>query len=341
MECQAVTNKGTRCSRKTEDNYCWQHKISLSLQPEILNNIFSYSRTVNPINKELQTTSKQKIKILRHWFEEIHVKTPFSEVKDSEIPILWGLYQKRIDNAPAEDLLKLAIKNGLNPDYFYSRIFIFRGYVRFLHKNLNDLDADDLDIINDNEDLFPFIWENKARTGDIIILNQYSDIDRFPYTTGNPYNILIYNGKTFDFLEIYDFYNIRIPEKYVINNYPIVTYFKNTLNRITKSGDDKYFNTSVNFNLSELKLELISEQKTDNKFYFTTLYKYKTGEYTIYSFKKNFEKEYLYSDEYEDASDTISLNYDPGFCIDTLGKDTDLAKELIQNQSLKTLYYNA
>ena len=42
MECQATTGKGTRCSRKAEpgSNYCWQHKISLSLQPEILNNIF-------------------------------------------------------------------------------------------------------------------------------------------------------------------------------------------------------------------------------------------------------------------------------------------------------------
>lgn len=158
MECVAITNKGTRCSRNAISNskYCWQHQpIYLSLQPEILNRIYSYSGTLNPINKILQNNINKR-KILENWFNNINVKTSFSEVKESEIELLWGLYQKRIDNVPANNLLELAIKNGLNPNYFYAKEFVYQGFIPNLAERLNDLDQN-IHTINENEDLKNFV----------------------------------------------------------------------------------------------------------------------------------------------------------------------------------------
>jgi hypothetical protein len=113
MECQAITNAGTQCSRKalTKSKYCWQHQnyessetkestkipntnsslILKALQPEIMSTIKNYASVLGNFSKALNENTN-KHSILRTWFEDIEVQTHFDEVTDKDIQLLWPLY---------------------------------------------------------------------------------------------------------------------------------------------------------------------------------------------------------------------------------------------------------
>ena len=129
-----------------------------------------------------------------------------------------------------------------------------------------------------------------------------------------------------------------------------VTYFKYTLTQVVRKNNNHYAESNINFDITELKLELISKvnikiSKTNTN---EILYKYKVGLYTIYTFNENFDKiyedvKYYISSGYDYNPEEfyiLHLSYNPELFIDTVEENLELSKELSQNQSLKTLYDN-
>jgi hypothetical protein len=140
MKCQAITNAGIQCSRnaETDSKYCWQHRnyktnfksnnlLLNALQPGIIGNIIQFSGQLQPISKEL-SNDLNKTNILGTWFSQIGVQTPISQIKNYEIPLLWSIYQKRIDNYPNPELIDKAIKKGLDQYIFYSKDYPYTLY---------------------------------------------------------------------------------------------------------------------------------------------------------------------------------------------------------------------
>lgn len=264
-QCEAITQIGNRCSRNAEigSRYCWQHTlIYASLQPGIINKIYEYTGALAPINKSLKDTIslENKNNILNTWFFQIGVKTPFSEVKDTEIPLLWGLYRTRIANAPAKTLLQKAIGAGLDKKYFYSIQNIYNFTLE-----------DPYNIVSINEILKEFITINNIRIGDTVRLAQ------FGYYRND--GVLIYDGTQLIVLDnTLDEYD-NLPAQILINEYPIVDYFEETISH----------NNIVRFNTNNTRLQLIS--KFEEKEY--SFYKYNTigdsADYTIFTADPNFE----------------------------------------------------
>ena len=200
MQCQATTKSGTQCSRKAlpNSNYCWQHqnyngnianntnlnqnpikienkddfKVILTneqpagelqlmldaLQPGIMSNVVQLSGTLGNFSQTFAETNQRKL--LRQWFSDIHVQTPFSEVLDKEIPLIWGLYQNRIANGPPKDLLEKAIKEGLNQDYFYAKVVPIK-----LSRAINYEDLKDPILLSKlNQGLQTTIIKNKCKS---------------------------------------------------------------------------------------------------------------------------------------------------------------------------------
>ncbi len=220
MECQAITNKGKQCSRKAElgSLYCWQHQnyivkqkenilqipklehkannannslLLKALQPEIISNIKNYAGILGDFSK-IFNENTNKHQILKAWFQEINVQTPFEEVTDKDIKLLWPLYLKRISNAPPKDLLEKAIKQGLNPYLFYARIFEYKDEIPkiYINKYSEFKEPNSELLLYLNTILSKFTKDNGVRRGDMIILESiYYE---------RP--LLIFDGKNYDFI---------------------------------------------------------------------------------------------------------------------------------------------
>src|SRR5438105_4813181 len=144
MQCQSCTKEDKQCSRITQNNsiFCWQHQrlSEQALQAGILGNIELYAGLNQSITKaSIGYSKKDKLKILEHWFQEINIQTPFSDVREKEIPLLWNLYINRINNAPRADLLQKVITQGLNKYLFYSRFFEYKEIIPDLPDQMADL----------------------------------------------------------------------------------------------------------------------------------------------------------------------------------------------------------
>jgi len=236
MEHRAITNKRTRYSTEAEAEhnsvYYWQYQVLLSLQPEILNQVYSYSRTINPINKALQTSETYKKRIPKDWFVQIGVQTPFSGVKELEIPLLWGLYQNRISNAPSKKLLMKAINNGLNRDYFFAKELYLdvTGSFNLLRDDIDEKELEKINVRFKNT-----IQNSSLRYGDILIFKNRQN--------GGVYSIyFIYDGKKLVLSEYNDNGFKIIPKIFPINNFPITSYFLYDFS-YSIIGYSIYFNT--------------------------------------------------------------------------------------------------
>jgi hypothetical protein len=360
MQCLATTKSGTQCSRKAElnSNYCWQHrnynsnnninqtsikteskddfKVILtneapggelqlmlkSLQPGIMSNIISYSGTLGNFSKTF--SENQQRNILKQWFKEIHIQTSFSEVKDFEIPLLWGLYQNRISNAPPKDLLDKAIEKGLNQDYFYAKV-VHVPTSNFTY-SLNPEDLKDASLVEEvNQELKETVKNNKLRYGDILILG-----------AGDGYNGIkfIYNGANL-ILADHEFVSEDLPtvtKNFPINNFPITTYFSKGLWRVV------YFDTQGT-DLQLVDKYVLSKTLTPN-----TIYHYittgKNSGYEIWTWEElNNWKGIL---PFDDANGGLDLGEDFIETIQNFAEDEEiwdiLYKKITENKNLRMLF---
>lgn len=163
----------------------------------------------------------------------------------------------------------------------------------------------------------------------MVVLDQYSEAEGFPN------HLLIYNNPYFDMFDIQSAYNISLPSNVIINDYPIVTYFKDITKYVVRKEGDYYANTNINFDISQLELELLSNIDIGNEKY-PRIFKYKADLYTIYTFDENFISETEKIRAYND--NILELSYDSELFIDTIGEESKVSNELKQNQSFKVLY---
>jgi hypothetical protein len=295
MQCQAILKSGKQCSRKAllNSNFCWQHqnyassivkseKVEIksekvenknsnlllsALQRGIVSNIIQLSGHLQPISNTL-SNDLNKYAILGTWFTEIGVQTPISEINDHEIPLLWNIYQKRIDNYPNPELIDKAIDKGLRQLIFYSR--------EHQYKDIIAGGIPDYEIVVNNvltnkvlAKLYP--KNNRIRKGDTIRLMQQ----------GNYRNdgVFVYNGEKFlDLSDQIDEYG-NLPKDIHINDYPIMEYFKYTI----------HHNNIVPFDTTDQKIVSKVEYKIETPDHLP-IYLYKTDKnYYIWSFNNNLE----------------------------------------------------
>jgi len=322
MECQAITNAGTQCLRKAESNsrFCWQHQlISQSLQPGILGNIYSYSGNINPISKKL-TSDTDKRKIIAKWFDEIDVQTPISDIKDFEVPLLWNLYQKRIDNAPTKDLLTIANEKGLNSYIFYSKQFKYPNFIAEIPLKSFEFDEKSFKILNTK--LQDFITVNKIRKGDTIRLSQQYNIYRNE-------GVIIYDGNKLLNLDITIDEESNLPPEIKINDFPITSYFENSVEH----------NNVVWFDTKNTQPQLIQEYKDG----YSGFYKYQTTglykDYIIWTANPNFPDTWKNTMIFS-SGDAYEGFFDKYLEYDSL-EDFEISKPIVDNkndQSLKVLF---
>jgi len=362
MQCQATTKSRTQCSRKAEpnSNYCWQHQNYIpnlskkvenrnlefkvvetknvsnqeqqlrlnALQPNIMSNIISYSGTLGNFSKIFSETNQRKI--LKKWFGEIHIQTPFSEVKESEIPLLWGLYQNRIANAPPKDLLEEAIERGLSRDYFYAKVI--RVGASSLTYGLNYEDLKDTTLLQKiNLELQDTIKQNKLRYGDILVLG-----------AGDGYYpiIFIYNGTDLilaDF-EYIDIQTPIIPSQILINNFPTTNYFTKVAYHII------YFDTNiVYFDTNGTDLKLLNQYKVSENY---SIYHYITtgisADYEIWTYTPLTENNWKGVLPFDGAKAGWDLGEDFIEFIQNLISDEEIGNliydKITTNQNLRVLF---
>jgi len=359
MQCKAITNSGKQCSRKAlpNSNYCWQHQnqnittpknittptkenktteiknstLTLNaLQPGIMSNIIKYSGTLGNFSKTFSENNKRNI--LKQWFIEIKVQTSFSEVKEYEIPLLWVLYQNRISNAPARNLLDKAIRNGLNFYYFHSKVIDYEYTIEELPLYFSNAQREqkNLDIINEK------VLEESInlRKGDLIFLDQYiSNIhSEFP-----PF--LIFNGSNLEWLD-YKFINAytpSVPTNILINDYPVANYFSNSLSNVV------YFDTT------DTKVQLIQEYKGKVTKYITyKIYHYittgKYADYEIWMYVELNDENFKWILSFDDANSGLG-SYDVFLAtinefIDDADIMTQIYDKIIGSNNLKMLFQN-
>lgn len=221
MQCQGTTKFGTECSRKaTSDGCCWQHQSSDSK--------FDNNSTNTGIDN----------KILKEWLYRIKVQTPFEQITSDQIPLLWYLYQNRVDDLPTPDLLQQAIDQGLDKYLFYSKKFEYEDNLGLLeeYSESNVFTEQQLTLLN--QELKDFIDINRVRKGDVVHFLELGD-----------YGLLIYNGNKLIDLSIEITTYGSVPEEIQINDFPIVEYF---LESITQ-------NMLINFNTKGNQLKYVSD----------------------------------------------------------------------------------
>jgi hypothetical protein len=363
MECQAITNVGTQCSRKALINskYCWQHQnyesgetkesnsslILKALQPEIISNIKNYAGILGNFSKALNENTNKNL-ILKIWFKEIGVQTPFEKLTENDIKLLWPLYIKRIANAPAKDLLKTAISMGLNPYIFHSRTIEYEGDItnhNFSRRRIREILGYGYDAERDsllkhiNQTLVQFIVDKKIRKGDMVSIEEidyqthYADYHTIPH--------VIYDGKELVYTDLEYYPNsitVDLPSSFIINEYPTTNYFYDST--------DNQINNTVDFDTSDTKYQLVEEYQISEK---DKVYQYlttgKSSDYTIWINKPItnkywhgvlvFDSDIVKNDSRSVITDFIT--YIEALATNKVIKDR-VMNVLKNNQSLRTLY---
>jgi len=376
MECQAITNAGTQCSRKAEPNseYCWQHqdyeskesKLSprqqlvpsktsprnqisqipnnnqyyidtfdvasgtlplmlKALQPEILSKVKNYAGSLGDFSKQFNENTNKRM-VIKAWFEEIGVQTPFDEVTDKDIQLLWPLYIKRIANAPPKDLLKKAIFQGLNPYLFHSRVFNIDkipeklNFMLFNYFHGEMYEEDDMQKLiqelNSNTTL-SIINNNKVRKGDLVTLGSGSFIS-------------IFNGNKLQLFDSATIFNYRnIPENFKINDFPVTNYFQNE-----NISDLVYFDTT------DTKFELQKEYIISEN---NSIYKYiTTGKYPDYIiWTRNFIDYIIFKENWNGilafGSDSKVFKFDTAPSVNVKTQNTEDETPLINMQTINEI----
>jgi hypothetical protein len=298
-----------------------------SLQPGVMSNVIRYAGTLGNFSKTFSEVNQKNA--LKNWFMEINVRTPFSEVTDREIPLLWGLYQKRIANAPARDLLKKAIAEGLNPDYFAARIISYNNLIRGIPQTfINSINLD-LNLIND--DLKDFLDVSKIREGDLIFLEKYKN-----YISGA---YLIYDGSKLISLD-YEFIGIDnpiLPKEIIINDFPTTNYFSDTISRV------------VNFDTTDTQVQLVKEyQGTIYDTHDYKIYQYittgKFAGYEIWTYTPLTDANFKGILVFDGANAGQDLGEDfiefIGNLIDTEEVMDEIYEKIVKSQNLRMLFQN-
>jgi hypothetical protein len=330
-KCVAITKTITQCSRNALPNsiYCAQHlKIHQSIdttpqksinpqlirdaiQPQLLNQIFLYSGNIQNISKNIKIP---KEKLIQHWLLQIGVKRNLKVLRSRDYKLLWVLYQTRIDNTPNKDLLNKAISEGLNQSIFYSIEIQYRGEIESLGTDDSYLfDDNDLKIINSR--LYDNIKKWDLQVGDTIRLMQFGD-----YRNSG---VLLYDGSQLVDLnyDIDDYGSIPLSEAFNIINYPINTYFSNTIahnNYVVMKSEDYKIQISETYNIIEgdelkNKLEQIAMHYAGGVIDLlgTRIYKYKVfidpQVWIIYSPNNALD---LKNMRYFDTSEELILDYE-------------------------------
>jgi hypothetical protein len=340
MQCQAITNLGKQCSKKAlpNSNFCWQHQnyilktesteVKLSnnnlllnaLQPGIIGNIIQLSGQLQPFSKKLSNHLNKRA-ILGTWFTQIGVQTLISQIKDYEIPLLWNIYQKRIDNYPSRELIEIATKKGLDKYIFHSKDYPYTIYGKdyVYGHNLSNDDLHDVNIIN--RILKDKIKEYGMRKGDILTLTYKDD-----YYIVNGF---VYDGEKLVKFTFFPNQYGNLPKDIHINDFPTTDYFKYSLTN----------DTFVPFNTTDQKIiDKVEYSYRDINPNFENLefYLYKTNkDYYVWSINNELEKEWY---------GILCLDYNNRFVLDDttggISQETiDKTPEIISGiKSYKMLY---
>jgi hypothetical protein len=303
-KCAKILKSGEPCSRDAQlnSNYCWQHQNELipkypkpynkkslrgkeDLPGELLNEIFSFAGRRPALNKDLPAIINRD-RILSQWLEDIRVKTPYDQIIEKEKDILMILYQNRVDNAPARNLLYQAItEKKIDPYLFYSKTFDYLGQMpNDLIIELEDRDYLDQTLTNAEDELTTllqsFISEQKVREGDIIYMNEIEEGSGF-YYNGTSLVWLNYKRTAFGWE------HPQLPEEVNINDFPIVDYFEKT----------SLYLDYLHFNTTDTEFKLVTTDK-DQFWEYKTSGNYKNFRLIITELQDNLQfLENIQSDE--------------------------------------------
>jgi antitoxin component YwqK of YwqJK toxin-antitoxin module len=126
MECKAITNEGTQCSREAEpgSKYCWQHQNYEGkevINTSSLSNTSDHNivETYYPETKILQTKETYKNGILDGLVEEYYENGKLSERSNYKNGKLNGLSEHWFDNGDKyiHEYYKNDKKNGLSEEW--------------------------------------------------------------------------------------------------------------------------------------------------------------------------------------------------------------------------------
>lgn len=268
--CQALTKAKVQCSRKAEpnSNYCWQHQnyngsvippqvnkidtaisriqpeikvnsglLQKSIQPGILSNILTtagYSAGLNTITNTI--VKNQLSDIIKSWLKNINVKTPVDLIPETQYPFLIQLYQSRVGDRPrSEQILDLAAQ-GFDAYIFYSKEHLLPQ---------NEMSGTDINKIEERFDMMEDYEQNmnyfESLAKSVMDFKEIREGDTIRFLNRGIRNeyVLIWNGTKLESLfaernEILDDDAGNLPIDIIIQNYPLVDYFRFTIahNRI-------------------------------------------------------------------------------------------------------------
>lgn len=211
--------------------------VNQAIQPEILTNILLLAGYVTGVNKRTNYLFKKNIiYLLRLWFERIKVKTKFSDIPINQFPFLIQLYQTRIQDRPRYELIPQLAERGFDLSFFYSKehqldqkslSYIDSERIEEVFVDIDDNDHKNADINRTNKRLLQELTE---------IAKQYFDFsklragDTLRFLPGDLYQcLLIWDGTQLLYLPTNYDRDGNLPLEIIIQDYPLVDYFKFTL----------------------------------------------------------------------------------------------------------------
>ncbi len=315
-----------------------------ALQPAIISKVKNYAGVLGDFSKTFSENTNKR-KVIQAWFEDIGVQTPFDEVTDKDISLLWPVYLNKISNAPAGDWLEKAIFNGLNPYLFHSRQLTYDGKIDenqienillvIQTNDENNIGTQSLGYLNNY--LSEFMSKQKIRKGDTITLKE---VDITLNLVFNFATHLIYDGVRLIFMdtEFIDMYVPSVPKSIKINEFPTTNYFsRNTKNFTQLISDVVYFDTT------DTKIQLIKEYQGYGNY---RIYQYittgKSSDYEIWMYTELTDKNWKGILPFDGAENGARQGENFVETISNLIDNDDILNEITDkienNQSLRVLF---